>query len=119
MADLRRLWEAYQKGGEDNVEDLGNIFEYGLAFDYVEPGTFNGQRRGYFRYQLSTGGPGDEFRFYCDERLAPVKVEYWFLDWFDGAKVTPQGKNLALLLELWGWFKDGEAVEQAMKDAGC
>jgi len=69
---IRRLWKAYQYGQEDT--DEGNIYEYGLSFDYVGPGTFNGQRRGYWRYQLSWGGPSDEFRFYCDERRQPVRI---------------------------------------------
>ena len=60
--DLRRLWRAYQEG-EDSAyakrisADLGEFHEYGLAFDYVAPGTFNDQREGYWRYQISWGGP--------------------------------------------------------------
>ena len=66
---------------EEAIEEFSN---YGLCVDFVEPGTYvtdrlNGQDEGYLRYQLSWGGPGDELRFYDD------RVEYWFLDWFDGA----------------------------------
>ena len=117
MDDLRRLWAAYQEDPEKSLDDIGNIYEYGLCLDYVAPGTFRGQRRGFIRYQLSTGGPGDEFRFYLDELRNPVKVEYWFLDWFDGAKVTPQGKNLELLHELFGWFQDGGTIDSAIERA--
>jgi len=82
ISDLHKLWQAYSKG-EEEVEDLGNIFEYGLAFDYV-PFTEDDDRQepGYFRYQLSTGGPGDEFRFFCDAEKHCYRVEYWFLDWY-------------------------------------
>ena len=58
------------------IEEWGN---YGLSVDFVEPFTFDDQDEGYLRYQLSWGGPGDELRFYAD------RVEYWFLDWSDGA----------------------------------
>lgn len=109
-ADLRKLWKAYCAGKED-TED-GNIYEYGLAFDYVAPGTFNGQKRGYWRYQISWGGPSEEFRFYgggANER--PERIEFWFLDWFDGYGRKLTGKDEALLLELWDWFADGGSVE--------
>ena len=57
-----------------------DFFEYGLCVDYVEPFTFgDDQDEGYLRYQLSWGGPSDEFRFY------QLRTEYWFLDWHDGA----------------------------------
>ena len=61
---------------EETLEEFSN---YGLCVDFVEPFTFDDQEEGYLRYQLSWGGPGDELRFYGD------RVEYWFLDWFDGA----------------------------------
>src|SRR4030042_934462 len=86
ISDLEKLWSAYKEDPEKSLDDLGNFNEYGLSFDYVAPNTFEDQRRGYFRYQLSWGGPSDEFRFYCDETLEPYRIEYWFLDWFDGAK---------------------------------
>ena len=109
--DLERLWKAYQEGRED-CEDLGNIYEYGLCFDYVPKGTFRDQKIGYFRYQLSWGGPSDEFRFYCDETFEPYRIEYWFLDWFDGAKKTLTGNNFELLKEIFDWFKEGGVVDR-------
>ena len=60
-------------------ETLGEFSNYGLCLDFVEPFTFDDQDEGYLRYQLSWGGPSDELRFYDN------RVEYWFLDWFDGA----------------------------------
>ena len=61
------------------AEALPEFNEYGLCFDFVEAGTFDGQRCGYYRYQISTGGPGEEIRFY-DGGL----IEFVFLDWFTG-----------------------------------
>ena len=118
IEDIRKLWMAYREDPEVNVPDLGNFNEYGLAFDYVAPGTFNGQRRGYFRYQLSWGGPGDEFRFYTDENFKPSRVEYWFLDWFDGAKRTIRsGADWELLTEIFEDFKDCGIVESEYQKA--
>ena len=106
IADLSKLWELYRQDPEANDPDLGNFNEYGLCLDYVAPGTFERQRRGYLRYQLSWGGPGDEFRFYLDESLNPTRIEYWFLDWFDGAKIILKGQSLALLEEIYQDFKE-------------
>ncbi len=111
--DLDKLWKLYQNGDEDGDPDLGRFDEYGLYFGYVRPGTFSGQKRGYWQYQLSTGGPGDEFRFYCDENLNPTRIEYWFLDWFGGAKITlrPGSREDNLLREIWEDFKECGAVK--------
>lgn len=117
VSDLRRLWKAYQTGDDDGVPDLGNIYEYGLSFDYVAAGTFKDQREGYFRYQISWGGPSDEFRFFTDAQRQVTRIEYWFLDWFDGAKVTLHGKREAFLLELFAWFDECGAVEAEFRKA--
>jgi hypothetical protein len=112
LADINKLWDAYLSGNEE-VEDLGNIYEYGLAFDYV----VNGQRRGYFRWQLSWGGPSDEFRFYCNDNLDLERIEYCFFDWFDGAKKVVTGKGKELLSEIFNWMKECGTVEHAFREA--
>lgn len=72
----------------DGYEDLYDyINQTALCWDYVEKGTFNDQERGYFRLQLSWGGPGDEFRIYVDYDKSIDYMEYWYLDWYDGASV--------------------------------
>jgi hypothetical protein len=110
LSDLRKLWTAYTEGDEDRYSDeLGNIFEYGLCFSYV-PGEESGS--GYFRYQISCGGPAHEFRFYCDERFRPIRVEYWFLDWFDGAHRTLTGADENLLKEIFEWFREIGSVQE-------
>lgn len=66
--------------------DYDALNEYGLSFDYVPPGTWGDETRGFFRWQLSWGGPGDEFRFFADAPYDDAYyIEYWFMDWFDGA----------------------------------
>lgn len=86
---------------EDLPEDVLPIYEYGLGFGYVSAGTFNGQREAYFQWQLSWGGPGDEFRFFVNPDMTVHRIEYWFLDWFDGAHRVLEGKDEDLLQSVW------------------
>ena len=91
MADIRTLWEA-----ENNeTEYLGSLYDYGLAIDLVEAGTFKGQREDYVRYQLSWGGPSEEFRIYKNG-----KVEFWLLDWFDGAPLEVSGEDADIIKQI-------------------
>jgi hypothetical protein len=114
---LRRLWELNQQDPDDSDPDLGSFNEYGLGFDYVAAGTFTDQREGYFRYQLSWGGPSDEFRFYTDAARQVTRIEYRFMDWFDGAKRILKGGDLALLMEIWNYFAECGSVEAAFDKA--
>ena len=114
LEDLRILWDLYCCDPEANDENLGNMYEYGLSFDYVAPETFQDQEEGYFRYQLSWGGPSDEFRIYADKisgwRWSIYKIEYWLLDWFDGAKSYLNKKDEDLIKEIFQSF---------FVDSGC
>ncbi|MDD5511986.1 MAG: hypothetical protein PHI12_14455 [Dehalococcoidales bacterium] len=117
ISDIRKLWRLYRKDPEACDEDLGQFDEYGLCFDYVPRDTFSDQKRGFFRWQLSYGGPQDEFRFFTDENLDPVEIEYWFLDWFDGARVKLCGRDYELLAEIFGDFKELGVVEEERRKA--
>ena len=117
MEDIEPLWEGY-KNGEEEVEDLGSFHEYGLCFDFVAPGTFgDDQREGYFRYQLGCGGPQDEFRFFCGPGYDCHRIEYWFLDWFDGAHITLCGGRETTLMEIFDFFKECGTVEHQYNEA--
>ena len=117
FSDLRRLWRAYESGKED-VPDLGNLYEYGLSFDYVEPGTFGDQPEGYWRYQLSWGGPSDEIRFYSSSPSDnPYRIEYWFLDWYDGKGRALVGRDLGLARSLWQWFVEAGSTQSEFDKA--
>lgn len=76
-----------------DLSNYDDFFEYvnsrGLSFDYVESFTFEYQETAYWRFQLSWGGPSDEFRIYtnCKNTKEIDYIEYWFMDWFDGAKI--------------------------------
>ena len=117
MKDLRKLWKTNCEDPEKYDEDLGNFNEYGLAFDYVPPGTFGKQKRGYFRYQLSWGGPSDEFRFFTNPDFSVYRIEYWFMDWFDGAKKILKGRDYDLLAEIFEDFRDCGTVEHVYREA--
>jgi len=109
LEDLRELWENI-RNNDLSDEERNGAFEdfnnYALSFDYVSPGTFTDQDQGYFRYQISWGGPSDEFRFYVNPDLTAYKVEYWFLDWFDGAGRTLYNEDKALMLEIYEDFRE-------------
>ena len=101
---LNQFKEAYQYFNQDeelrepneeleHCEDFGQyIDEYGLCFDWVAPNTFNNQKEGFWRWQLSWGGPSDEFRIFLDEDNKIYKIEYWYMDWFDGASIIVKNK---------------------------
>ena len=63
------------------------LAENTLAFDYVEPNTFNDQPDGYYRLQLSWGGPSDEVRWYSRKPHTYYKITYSYMDWFDGDEI--------------------------------
>ena len=85
----------------EDTPEYGSLDEHGLSFDYCYADKGN---PGYFRYQISWGGPGDEFRIYADKRSeynwVIWKIEYWFLDWFDGARKILYGEDLKFMKNL-------------------
>lgn len=105
LDDLRRLLD-----GEE-CEELGAFVHYALGFDYVAPFTFDDQPEGYWRYQISWGGPSDEFRFFINPDLSCHRIEYWFLDWFDGAH--RDCSRDATAMKLWQWLCETCAVDRA------
>ena len=108
---LNKFKEAYDYFFEDeesrkpndaleHCEDFSQyISEYGLCFDKVEPNTFQDQKLGYWRWQLSWGGPSDEFRIFVDEDKNIYKIEYWYLDWGDGASIIVKNKIIYQIIK--------------------
>ena len=106
LADIRELWRLEQSGEED--PDLGTLNEYGLYFDWVEANTFCDQEQGFWRYQLSWGGPQDEFRAETrngikEERLGPI--HYHFMKQYDGAKRRLNQEDYWLVLDVMNHFR--------------
>ena len=117
--DLQPISELFSHH-EDSIQEqvMEARSEYGLSIDYVpHDGEFN-DGAGYLRYQLSWGGPSDEFRFFLDADQDCYRVEYWFLDWFDGASRTLHGDDVELLNDIFQDFKDCGIVEAEIEKAG-
>ena len=77
---------------DDHFSEYEDLFDYvnqsALSWDYVEAGTFEDQEDGFYRLQLSWGGPSDEFRIYTTQYADEIDViEYHYMDWFDGASI--------------------------------
>jgi len=110
----------YALGNRDEIQELMSeaFSSYALSFDYVAPYTFTDQEEGYFRYQMSWGGPSDEIRFYShDAGRSCYRAEYWFMDWFDGACIDVTG---TVADDVFSWFHEVGSTEseyeQAMAD---
>ncbi len=76
----------------DYLQEYEDLFDYvnqsALSWDYVEAGTFEDQEEGFYRLQLSWGGPSDEFRIYTiGDTLEIDVIDYHYMDWFDGASI--------------------------------
>jgi len=98
---------------EDKIREAcqAAFSEYGLCFDYVSAGTFKNQDRGFWRYQISYGGPSEEIRFYADRDGLMTGAEFWYLDWFDGASIDVTDDEIVKLL--WNEFNDSGVVDHA------
>ena len=83
----QRCKDLVQQQWQDRQQDLQNPEYEALCFDYVAPHTFKDQAEGYWRWQFSWGGPSDELRGYVNEHKELHRLEYWYLDWGDGASL--------------------------------
>ena len=117
MEDIRILRELLNLENENDYEaikdkirdEYGEPGEYGLCLDYVEEGTFKDQREPYIRFQLSYGGPSEEFRIYAND-----EAEFWFLDWFCGEHKNLNSSEYEELLNFLG-ASDYEELKQLVK----
>ena len=91
MKDIRGILEK---------NDRQEFLDYILCVDYVEKDTFLDQPEGYWRVQLSWGGPADELRYFVKSEDVVV-VEYWYLDWHDGAHIVLADEEKQMALEFY------------------
>jgi len=100
--------EVIDKHKGNYFHEYDNLFDYvnqtALNWDCVEPYTFDDQREGYYRLQLSWGGPSDEFRIYTDMNKTIQEIEYWYLDWYDGACVNVSRDSVSW--DICSWHMD-------------
>ena len=55
-----------------------------------------------YRVGLSTGGPADGFYLYVDPEDKTIdNIEYYFQDWWDGAKRTLMGDELNMVRDMF------------------
>lgn len=88
---INEYWKSTQADWKEHQKDTTYLNEqFILGVDYVEPNTFTNQKKGYKRIQFSWGGPSDELRVFSNGT-----VEYWFMDWFDGAKLDVTSNKIA------------------------
>ena len=78
--------EVIDKNRGDYFHEYDDLYDYvnqtALSWDYVDS---EGREAGYYRLQLSWGGPSDEFRIYVNQDKEIDIIEYWYMDWFDSA----------------------------------
>ena len=116
--DLNPCEIAHQSMLNNNniAEELTDRFgQYGLSFDYVEPVTTEKddtlQHRDYYRYQISWGGPSEEFRFYVNNENELERAQFWYFHWCNGASVECTADETVLALfylyqEILEFFKE-------------
>lgn len=100
---------------EENNPAGCDFYDYGLAVDYVTPGTFK-NKAGYLRYQISYGGPSEEVRFYFTPNAREAyKIEFVYLDWGVGVGFDVTNEDWAKWL--FEWFNDVGTVQAEMDKA--
>ena len=71
--------------GEEALTDpsiiIDSFVSSGAWVEYESEFVKGAIHRPYFRIEMGGGGPSDELRIFHD------RIEYWFLDWFDGASI--------------------------------
>ena len=83
--DIADIMQRQQSEDPDIADQAYNEFyEYGLSFEYVPPFKFPDQRAGFWCWQISWGGPSEEFRVYVDEDERIVEIDFVYLNWGEG-----------------------------------
>lgn len=87
--DIKSIMQR-QQSEDPEIADQAyeDFYQYGLGFDYVDPFTFDDQRAGYWRWQISWGGPSEEFRIYVNQDEEVKAIDFTFLDWGEGHTIT-------------------------------
>lgn len=104
IADMRSIvgWaQAWGKSDRHKAEDryetaLERWDEYPLAISPVRS----------VKVELSYGGPQDYLLCFIDEDGGIERIEYHFLDWFDGASVDLTGRDFEVASEFCQHFVD-------------
>ena len=91
---VQSSWES-QEEDYKNFKDEGDyesLYDYvnqtALSFEKVHKNSKENIDRSYYRLQISWGGPSTEFRAFLNADHDIDYIEYWYLDWFDGASIN-------------------------------
>ena len=91
---VQSSWES-QEEDYKNFKDEGDyesLYDYvnqtALSFDKVHKNSKENIDRSFYRLHLSWGGPSTEFRAFLNADHDIDYIEYWYLDWFDGASIN-------------------------------
>ena len=109
---VQSSWES-QEEDYKNFKDEGDyesLYDYvnqtALSFDKVHKNSKENIDRSYYRLQISWGGPSTEFRAFLNADHDIDYIEYWYLDWFDGASI-----NLPRDSKSWEVVEDFVTIE--------
>jgi len=80
--DIEDIMQRQQSEDPDIADQAyTEFYEYGLSFEYVPPFRFENQRAGFWCWQISWGGPSEEFRVYVDEDEIVQEIDFVYKDW--------------------------------------
>jgi hypothetical protein len=121
-----------------DTEKYMELKAYALGFDFVAAGDV-GNAVPFWRWQLSWGGPQDEFRFPYEDSVTKYggdaarafssndglvyagvhqqKCEYWFLDWGDCAHCNVLGHDLIIMQKVLRYYAETGEVLEAFRNA--
>lgn len=101
LDDIRNLWNEphSNEDGYEYEDGFTALNEYGLDFSYNSDGEEH-----CFVWLLSTGGPHSEFRFFVNSDMSLYRIEFAFLDWWDGATRRLHGDERELMHDIWQEF---------------
>lgn len=92
LADMNAAVDIDERDDDERL--LDELRESVLSFEMVR----------HVKILLSTGGPADGFDLVLDDDGEIDSGEYWFQDWFDGARRRLESDELALIDQVYGPF---------------
>lgn len=116
LQDLETLWKQYCLGDERDrkiADEIGIFEEYGLNWDVIPYRNKHNEIRYYVQFQISTGGPGEEIRWYLgwlkagnNYALMVIGTTFVYLDWFDMAEQRIPGEYIWLTDDIFNWYSE-------------
>jgi len=97
IADFKQALKSYEEKGKVVTED-GDVYEDVIDWiDYYSLGVYDDYYYRAKRLELSYGGPQDYFLYF--PKLD--RIEYHYLDWYDGASLVLDGEDFKVMSEIF------------------